>query len=187
MLSGYQIRVGEKKAIVGFHGSFWSDPVSFDLQRLEVIADDIPPELGLASATDRVDYRAFPSREHVSIASGSELRMVDLGGSENRNQIRFTACRQYSGESVISFADPTPETTASAEPRATKELELPGDWIHAVADRSARVKEQRRGRSGCSAPSERREAQGHVMIPKGAVVSGRVTTLQKTSEVTSLG
>ena len=114
--------------------------------------------------------------------------MVDLGGSENRNQIRFTACRQYSGESVISFADPTPETTASAEPRATKELELPGglDFTLSLAE-ALELKNSAVGDPVAARLQNDVKHKGHVLIPKGAVVSGRVTTLQKTTEVTSLG
>ena len=45
LLSGYLLRVGSHEAIVGYHGSFWADPKTLDLLRLEVQADEIPPQL----------------------------------------------------------------------------------------------------------------------------------------------
>src|SRR5215472_16191853 len=44
MLSGYQIHVGDHQAFVAYHGSFWVDADSLDLIRLDVRADDLPPE-----------------------------------------------------------------------------------------------------------------------------------------------
>ena len=39
-------------------GSFYADPVTFDLEHIEVIADDIPSMLMLSSVVDKVDYAA---------------------------------------------------------------------------------------------------------------------------------
>ncbi len=43
--SGYQIQAGAAAAIVGYHGSFWVDPETLDLIRLDASADDIPNRL----------------------------------------------------------------------------------------------------------------------------------------------
>ncbi len=42
------------------------------------------------------------------LPESSELIMVDTLGTENRNRTRFSGCRQYAGESVVSFGDPPP-------------------------------------------------------------------------------
>jgi hypothetical protein len=122
------------------------------------------------------------------LPSGSELRMVDLGGTENRNQIRFTACRQYSGESVVSFTDPSEESLASNEPRVVQEVELPGGLSLTISLETAiEIKS-----SAVGDPVEARlhgdvKHKGRVLLPKGAVVSGRISTLQIKTEVTLLG
>src|SRR5215831_19594614 len=46
-VSGYQIRIDDFQTIVGYHGSFYVDPRSLDLMRLEIAGDDLPPELKL--------------------------------------------------------------------------------------------------------------------------------------------
>ena len=42
---GYRLRVNDREAVVGFHGSFYADPVTLDVRRMEVVAEDIPAEL----------------------------------------------------------------------------------------------------------------------------------------------
>jgi hypothetical protein len=189
LLSGYSIRVGARKAVVGYHGSFWADPMSLDLRRLEVIADDIPLELGLSSASERVDYTRVPMGEGTSLMpSASELRMMDLGGSESRNQIRFTACRKYSGESVVSFAEPSEESTATPEARPVKEVELPpGMELGLTLSEAIELKN-----SAVGDPVEARlsgdvKFNRRVLLPKGAVAMGRISMLRRTPDFTTVG
>ena len=55
-ISGYDVRVGEKRATVASRGSFWADRETRDVLRLEVRADEIPPELGLSGVITGIDY-----------------------------------------------------------------------------------------------------------------------------------
>lgn len=115
--SGYHVRVPPKEAVVAYHGSFWVDPDSLDLIRLDLTVDDIPLYLGLASATKTLEYRrAIIGGKDFLLPFDAELRMTDLNGTENRNRTRFHGCRQYVGESVLSFADPPPDAPAAAKP-----------------------------------------------------------------------
>src|SRR5712692_4750142 len=184
-LSGFRIRVSDKGAIVGYHGSFHVDPQTLDLQRLEVIADDIPPEIGLSFASDRMDYTRVPIGEgQFLLPVGSELSMIDLHGQESRNRIRFTSCRQFTGDSVLSFGDPPPGPEG-APPAAAREIDLPGalgltlslldeidtetsavgDPVRALLDRDLKYK-------------------GRLLFPKGAVAAGRVTRMERGVEYT---
>ena len=42
---GSRLRVDKREAVVGFHGSFYADPVTLDVRRVEVVAEDIPADL----------------------------------------------------------------------------------------------------------------------------------------------
>ena len=107
LFSGYKIRVSDKEAIVGYHGSIYADPQSLDIRRIEVNADDIPRTLGMSSAADRMDYDRMQIGDgEFLLPIASELSMVDLNGQESRNQVRFASCRQFTGESVLSFGNP---------------------------------------------------------------------------------
>jgi hypothetical protein len=119
------------------------------------------------------------------LPAGSELSMVDMRGQESRNRVRFASCRQFTGESVLSFGEPPPETAAATPVR---EVGLPpglgltlslldeinteaaavGDPVRALLDHDLKHK-------------------GQLLLPKGAVASGRVTRLERRSEYTILG
>jgi hypothetical protein len=179
--SGYRLRVDEREATVGYHGSFWADSSTLDLVRLEVDADDIPPLLQLTEARTAMEY----SRQKIGDAdfllpSSSELVMVDIFGNESRNRTSFGGCRQYSGESVVTFAEPPPEITPAptANPEPAR-LELPvGVQVDISLETPIHV-----GRSAIGDLIEARVARdvkrrGTVVLKKGTRLEGRITRLQ---------
>jgi hypothetical protein len=178
----YRLRrtVGNE-AFVGHHGTFWVAADTLDLIRLEVHADDIPPSLDLAQASDAMEY----SRLHIGdgdflLPKSSEFVVSDVFGNENRNRAEFSACRQYTGESVISFdvastvqAAPARQAPVILVPggvRVEVRLQTPidsyhsarGDLITAVVGKDARNR-------------------GKIVAPKGALLTGRITRLEKRS------
>lgn len=178
LASGYALRQGSNLAIVGFHGSFWVDSQSLDLIRLEVEADNIPPALQISRARDSVEYiRIQLGDEAYLLPSKSELVITDTGGTESQNRIAFSGCRQYTGESTISFDDPAPTEkvadvvrTIDVPPGLTLDmaLETPitegasavGDPITAILKKSVKLG------SG-------------LIAPKGAFVHGRIAHLRR--------
>jgi hypothetical protein len=181
MLSGYQIRVGPNHAFVEYHGSLWVDAVSLDLIRLEVHADNPPPNLNLAEASDAMEYqRARIGGGDFLLPQSSELVMIDLLGNASRNRTYFSGCRQYAGESKLSFAEPSPDVAAPAPAPQSKPIRLPpGVTID--------VRLQTPIQSGRSATGDLVTAlvgrdvknHGEVVAPKGAVLTGRITRLEK--------
>jgi len=173
--SGYSLRMGEHKAIVGYHGSFDADPKSLDLERIEVIADDIPLELRLARAEDRVEYaRTQIGSGEFLLPSSSELTMVDLEGGENRNQVRFESCRQFTGESVLTFDDSAP-STANA-PASIEEIVLPPDLSMTLA----LVDEVDLTKAAIGDPVRARlqndlKLKGRLLLSRNAIASGHIT------------
>ena len=59
---GSRLRVDGREAMVGFHGSFYADPMTLDVRRMEVEAEDIPAELKVLDAETIVDYGTAPHR-----------------------------------------------------------------------------------------------------------------------------
>ena len=53
---GQRLRVDNREAVVGFHGSFYADPATLDVLRMEVVAEEIPADLGLTASEISVDY-----------------------------------------------------------------------------------------------------------------------------------
>jgi hypothetical protein len=185
--SGFSLRVGDREAIVAYHGSIEADPVSLDVERIDVIADQIPRDLGIHITTDHLEYaRKRIGDSDFLLPSESELTMVDNDGGENRNHVRFASCRQFSGESVLTFDDP-PVSTAEA-PAHIEDIDLPpdleltlvladdidltkaaiGDPVHARLQNDLKVK-------------------GSVLLAKNAVATGRLTRLEHHDDHILLG
>jgi hypothetical protein len=178
-LSSFQIRVPPNEAVVGFHGSFWADPDSLDLMRLEVHADDIPVELRLSESITSVEY------QRVEIGTGafllpsvSELTMIDANGGASLNRARFEGCRQYSGQSVVTFDDPVEDKTVSPEP--ARIIDSPaGVSLELALDTTLRDKSTAVG-DPVTFVLKKDAKSGHSLIaPKGALAHGRVVFMRR--------
>lgn len=120
--SGYKLTVADRhgtqqEAVVGYHGEIVIDEASLDLLKLSYTAEEIPPHLGIRSTADTIGYERLKigGLEYL-LPVVSDLHITDLDGSTNRNRTRFHNCRQYSGESLVSFDEPPAEGAASAAP-----------------------------------------------------------------------
>ena len=180
MHSGYLIRIGETKAIVGYQGAFWADAETLDLSRLEVQASEIPPSLPVSAASDAMEYhRVTIGAGEFLLPLSSELILVDLTGNESRNRVRFSACRQYSGDSTISFGEAPEDAAATAKP-AIAAITLPADLdiemalIEPITSGQSAI-----GDSVRAQVTRTVKRRGSVLVPRGAIASGRIVELKR--------
>ncbi|MBL8175877.1 MAG: hypothetical protein JNK48_14470 [Bryobacterales bacterium] len=177
--SGYRLRVKPLEAIVGYRGSVWVDAATLDLARIEIQVTEIPPHLPVSAASEVLEYQS------VSIGQGafllphtSALVIADLQGNESRNNTLFSNCRQFAGESVLSFGD-APETSAAPRP-APRLLQLPPDLEFQLELRTPIE-------AGTTAVGDALEAfvvkdvklKNTILLPKGAKITGRVWKLER--------
>ena len=102
--SGMTVEVHGVRGHVASKGSIWVDPESLDLMRLDVIADDIPPNLGLISSVYSVHYARVPIGDRtILLPDTAEMNLVEASGAEGRNILDFTHCHAFQAESAISF------------------------------------------------------------------------------------
>ncbi|MGB7759920.1 MAG: hypothetical protein WBL61_08830 [Bryobacteraceae bacterium] len=102
--SALKLEIGSISEIVAAKGSFWFDPVSLDLIRLEVYGDHLPADLNLDEAVTRTDY----ARTHIGdsdalLPKRSEMTMTSFYGPIYRDVIEFSQCREYRAESTVNF------------------------------------------------------------------------------------
>jgi hypothetical protein len=102
--SALKLEVGNFSEIVAAKGSFWFDPVSLDLIRLEVYADHMPADLNLDEAVTRTDY----ARTHIGdsdalLPKRSELTLTSFYGPTFLDVIKFSQCHEYRAESTIDW------------------------------------------------------------------------------------
>jgi hypothetical protein len=185
--AAYQIRTGTAKEIVGYHGAFYVEPQSLDLMRLEVFADDLPASLRLKSVSDRMDYaRVRIGEGDFLLPESSEVVLVDLNGHVDRNQLRFSACRQYTGQSKLSFDDVA--SAPLATPTQKSELDLPRNLGIALSLTddinldSAAIGDPVKARL-----HDDLKLRGRLVLAKGATASGRISRLERHPNFTVLG
>jgi hypothetical protein len=110
MTAGFTVQSGRSKGPAGLRGTFWVDPQTLDLVRIEEQAVDLPPMLFMRDLTTSIDY----ARTHIGssdplLPQSAETVVTDFYGVERKNTIEFTGCREYRSESSIHFGVPVPE------------------------------------------------------------------------------
>lgn len=183
-LSGYRLKLGEAEAIVAYYGSFWVDAQTLDLVRLDVFADEIPPHIRLLEATSSIEYErmAIGSSDFL-LPSRAVTTLVHLDGDESRNEMTFTSCQQFAGESFLSFGDPPPAPSESAaESKAEPQTTLPAG-LRLYLQLETEIE------SGKSTVGDEVRARllrdvkrnKEVLVPEGATAFGRVVYLGRLS------
>jgi hypothetical protein len=176
--SGYHLSVGGNDAIVGFHGSVYIDPSTADLRRLEVFADDIPPELGLTAAEDRIDYARLRIGDDAFLLPVESNLYMASKESVSRNHVRFSGCRKFTGESSVIFDDAElTETTAAV----IDEFTLPPDTLLAFELTSDIHLDRAAIGDSITAKLASDVKRGkEKLIAKGAIATGRVVAVERT-------
>jgi hypothetical protein len=170
---GWTLALGGQKVVVASHGSFWADADTLDLVRLERFADDIPPELTFAQARTAIDYgKVRIGAIDVLLPQTAEVVLTRRNREMYINRAEFSQCRAYWAQSTVQFGDPEELRQFQLPANLTIVLELdeaidaaanvPGDPI------TARVVQDVKSRN-------------QVVIPKGAVVRGRIRQLNQES------
>ena len=180
--SSYKLRIPPEEAEVGVKGAFWVDVQTLDLLRLEVNADEVPPELGVAELRETIEYSRQPVGDaDFLLPFASEVTLVSLDEQHHRNQIRVEACRQYRADSTIRF-EAAPETAPAAAPVAVAKLNgpLPNNLRFQLAiDHDIEPEKAAAGdvvRAVVTRPVRRGE---QVIVPEGARVHGRLVRIEK--------
>lgn len=105
--SGFKIEVENRQEAVAFNGSFWFDPDTFDLVRLEGNSDDMPASLNMDQTLMRTTYaRTHIGKSDALLPKTAELRVTYSGGAQELDKIDFSACREFGSDSTIRFDGP---------------------------------------------------------------------------------
>ena len=172
--SHFLIRSGKQSAVAGYHGSFWVNAKTLEPLRLEVSTDDIPPQLEVAQTTNIITYGPARIGEgDFVLPLSSELVMQEASGAVIRNHTRLDACRQYLGESVVSFGEPV---SAPATARTVTTVRLPPNLVLSLMLETAIDTGQAAiGDPVTATVSANVRKDGAVLVPRGATVRGRIT------------
>jgi hypothetical protein len=188
MSSGYTVQHAGASSVVAERGSFWADPETYDLRRLEFHADEIPPELLYADISTTIDYnRVRIGERDILLPQTADVRTTGVDGVENLNHIEFTHCQGFHAESTLVFgaardASPAAGPTATQPKPAAAEGTLPPALLIAVAfstplDDHAAVGSLIQGKVVGGIMQKEK-----VLVPDGAPVVGRIRRLERYSD-----
>lgn len=178
LVSGWRLSIGDVTGVVGEHGMFWADPRTFEVLRLEISADEIPPGLPVQSAEVAIEYgRVRIGSADILAPQQAELRLTLADGGQSRNLMEFSQCRQYHTESSIRF-----DTDAAAAPDAApiQDIELPADLpLKLQLDTAIDTDSAAQGDLITAHLTAAAELKGKVHVPQGALVRGRIRRLER--------
>jgi hypothetical protein len=186
--SGLQISIVGGSGTVGEEGSFWTDPQSLDLLRLETQADEIPPFLPLEEMSMNVNYaRTRIGQYNVLLAQQADLHMLTLVGDENYDRFEFTHCRAFQVQSAIRFEPELQDTAKALPPDRPEVLADPssgGEAVPALLRIPVQLTTSITEKDAVGTLIEGRVSgdvrrKGKIIIPNASVVRGRIRRLER--------
>jgi hypothetical protein len=178
--SGYLIRNPQRNlgAHVAYHGSFWANSSTNNVLRMEIVTEDIPAAIQITATFDRLDYQMVQiGSKPALLPQRSEVHLTDDKGYESINRIRLSRCRQFSGESTISFDDI--DTSGVGKSAARRILEIPaGLELELALEEDIEHGAQAVGDKIQATVRQDVRLGKDVVIPKGAIAAGRIARME---------
>jgi hypothetical protein len=177
LVSGQRLRVNGREAVVGFHGSFYADPITLDIRRMEIEAEDIPAELNVLNAETMVDFNRIRIGDDEFLLPVESQLMMAMPSVVNRNSVRFSSCRKFTGESTLLFNDPVLAETSAAAP--VLEVDIPAGLTLQIEFIGLDLKNAAVGDPFQAALRGDLKSHGTLLAPKGSMARGRITLLDR--------
>jgi hypothetical protein len=184
MWSGQTIHMPAGSGTVGLRGSYWIDPETLDVLRLELNADDIPPTLPLSELVTRIDYARTRLANDLGLLlpQAADFRFVKSSGEISHNRVEFTHCRVFQAESTIDYSEPgspsrPPRFGASALDDTLRTL--PGGMQVAVKLRGRITGDMAVGTLIDGDVAGDVAAKRATLIPSGSPVRGRIRRMER--------
>ena len=183
IFSKWQVSSGKRSAIAGASGSFWADPATLDVLRLEMRATDLPWDFPLTEVVETIDYaRTRIGDTLAQLPQSVVLLLKHRNEAVSRNATEFSHCKQYSSQATISF-DARPADGAVVEQPKIEEVSLP-------AALTCRIRLESTIESGKSLVGDLVSGtlekdvikNGVLVLPKGSLATGRLRRVEKHEE-----
>lgn len=176
--SRYQIGANGKRWTVPFHGKFTANKVTYQMNSLQVIADEMPHESDVCDAGSEIEYQLVNISGKASLVPKNYV--LNMGSSNHLYTIsrtEYAQCRAFLGESKLSF---------DMDDHAAQEKPVVRDkWLSAGTALRVRLRTPLDDRlsftgdpvEGYLVDSVKVKGSG-IVIPKDAVLSGVITKLE---------
>ena len=180
--SHYKVKLNEGWTYVPYSGTFQVDPESGDVLSMAITTGASPLATGMCQSTTMLDFaRVRIGDQQFMLPGHARQRFVYPTVEETENTTGFTNCREFRGESTVTFspeepAAPGTSKRASSAPeiviprglRFTMELTAPISTDTAAAGDPFNAK----------LSDALRDDRNKVLAPKGSIVAGRLLRVQ---------
>ena len=171
-LSNFKVGTPERH-VVGYEVTAWHDAQSLELLRFELLVTQFPPGMPLSKTFKAIEYQEVTVGGSVfRLPVETELSMVHINGVENRTVSRFSRCRQYLGESTITYDDLDAGPAPAAE-QSQGQLP-PGVKVTAQLSQEIELSDAARGDLLEMKVSQNVVNKGRTVLARGAKLQARV-------------
>jgi len=176
---GHRLSVNGHEETVAFHGSFYADPVTLDIRRVEVAAEDIPASLGVTAAETTVNYGQVKIGEETFLLPVESELMMALPDVIDRNWVRFSSCRKFTGESTLLFTDPELQENSPKASGPLREVEIPAELTLQLEMPGVDLMQGAVGDAVQATLRADLKKGRDLLAPKGSIARGRIIRLER--------
>lgn len=106
--SHYEVRISFTKFVTGYSGSVFLDAETGDLVRITALSDVLPEQTGYCQVSKQLNYtRLRIGGADTLIPNEATSTAIDRDEVEMSSTSAYSSCREYVGESVLRFDDPS--------------------------------------------------------------------------------
>jgi hypothetical protein len=179
--SRYRVKSHKDWVVTGYTGSILVDPVTAELVRFRVRTEELPPETDSCEDDSELEYSVVKlASDDYLLPQMARQRFIMRDGSEGENTITFSACRDFRGESMVSFSPPAAGSNPSSA--AVRPLNLPPGLPVTVALTSPPVRSDQAAAGdhieGRLVDAIRDPVQQTIRVPAGAAMEGRLMRVE---------
>ncbi len=180
--SHYKIKAGDQWVFSAYRGTFQADPETDDVVQLVVQTEELPLATGSCMSISTMDYAPVQiGSSQFLLPTQMKQRWVDPTGNEVENTTTFQTCREYKGESTLTFlpeGDAAPATdrasVAAAIPPIPAGLRFSMVLSPPIDTNTAATGDLFTG----TLAEPLKGAKSKVLAPKGSLVEGRIVRLE---------
>jgi hypothetical protein len=179
--SNHYFRAGGKNwAVVAYEGKVLVDRDSADLAHLTVEVKQPPAASHNCLTSTQLQYTRVPmAGGDFLLPAEVNQRFISTLGNEAENTTRYSSCREFQSESVVTFgrppAGPRPATGATAPIRPPANRLVMLELARAIDTTTASAGDFFTGR----VVQAIRDTRGRELVPAGALIQGHLTRVQR--------
>jgi hypothetical protein len=180
--SHYRVQVRDSWIHTPYSGTFLVDPAADTVVRLTAHTAEMPPASGSCMTTTTLNFAMVRiGKAEFLLTKNARQRFVAPDGRETENTTTFADCREYLGESTVTYETVEPAAARAREKAVAKKPRAfsPGLRFRLVLDRAIDSSTAAAGDSfEARLLSPLRDSRQKLTAPAMALVRGRILRMQ---------